>query len=69
MMAYPMQRMEAFKQQGDRPMQYFGLCLRVGPKHVATTRVMPKMHFVFHHTVPWLIRKRQKLQTCCTVHV
>ena len=28
MMAYPMQRMSAFKQQDDRP-QYFGLCLRV----------------------------------------
>ncbi len=28
MMAYPMQRMTAFKQQGDRP-QFFGLCLRV----------------------------------------
>ncbi|DBA72324.1 TPA: hypothetical protein ACH3X2_010565 [Trebouxia sp. C0005] len=27
MMAYPMQRMTAFKQQGDRP-QFFGLCLR-----------------------------------------
>ena len=30
MMAYPMQRMTAFKQQGDRP-QFFGLCLRVSP--------------------------------------
>ncbi len=30
MMAYPMQRMTAFKQQGDRP-QFFGLCLRVTP--------------------------------------
>ncbi|KAL0043259.1 hypothetical protein WJX82_006661 [Trebouxia sp. C0006] len=29
MMAYPMQRMTAFKQQGDRP-QFFGLCLRIG---------------------------------------
>jgi len=29
-MAYPMQRMTAFKQQGDRP-QFFGLCLRVSP--------------------------------------
>ncbi|DBB13379.1 TPA: hypothetical protein ACH3X3_005112 [Trebouxia sp. C0006] len=29
MMAYPMQRMTAFKQQGDRP-QFFGLCLRTG---------------------------------------
>ena len=29
MMAYPMQRMEAFKQQGNHPMQFFGLCLRV----------------------------------------
>jgi len=30
MMAYPMQRMTAFNQQGDRP-QFFGLCLRVSP--------------------------------------
>ena len=30
MMAYSMQRMTAFKQQGDRP-QFFGLCLRVSP--------------------------------------
>ncbi|KAL0043201.1 hypothetical protein WJX82_003394 [Trebouxia sp. C0006] len=29
MMAYLMQRMTAFKQQGDRP-QFFGLCLRIG---------------------------------------
>ncbi|DBB13383.1 TPA: hypothetical protein ACH3X3_005116 [Trebouxia sp. C0006] len=29
MMAYPMQRMTAFKQQGDRP-QFFVLCLRIG---------------------------------------
>ena len=28
MMAYPMQRMSAFKQQDDRP-HFFGLCLRV----------------------------------------
>lgn len=28
MMAYPMQRMSAFQQQGAQP-QFFGLCLRV----------------------------------------
>ena len=28
MMAYPMQRMSAFQQQGSQP-QFFGLCLRV----------------------------------------
>lgn len=30
MMAYPMQRMSAFQQQGAQP-QFFGLCLRVAP--------------------------------------
>ena len=30
MMAYPMQHMTAFKQQGDKP-QFFGLCYKVSP--------------------------------------
>jgi hypothetical protein len=68
MMAYPMQRMTAFKQQGDRP-QIFGLCLRVSPWQYLfepELHVMPSCTF-FQSRCRNLVRCMIMHVLCCAV--